>query len=182
MKQRSTFGWLDLIRGILLLVFGIIALCSPSLALTGLVIALGIIAIVSGISDIVLYVRLKRRSGAALSFTLVTGIISTLAGILLLLNPIIGRWILNVVFPVWIIAHCISRIASYGFAKRAAGKTAAIVMLCLNILGLLFGIFMVFNQSLFTISLGVLVGFALVVTGAGSIVEAISDIGSTDET
>lgn len=181
MKRRSTFGWLDLLIGILFVVLGILTLVYPPMALSWLIILLGIAAIASGISDIVLYAKLRKNTGLEANITLVTGIISALAGLILILNPLIGRWILNIVFPIWFIARCISRLVGYDYIKQTAGKGAAIAMLCLNILGLLFGILMVFNSAIFTMSMGILVGITLIILGISSIIEAFSDMGASDE-
>lgn len=180
MKRRSTFGWLDLLRGILFLVLGIVTICKPNIALTGLVIFYGIIAIISGIAEIVLYARLRKHTGLESKVALVTGMISTLAGVLLLLNPVIGKWIFNFAFAIWFITHCVSRIVDYDFTRHIAGKAVSIVLLCLNILGLLLGILMIFNPLLFSVSLGVLIAVTLIIIGVSSIIEAFSDMGASD--
>lgn len=56
MRRRSGFGWLELIIGILLIVLGIWTFVDPRNALTGMVFVYGIAAIITGVSDIILYV------------------------------------------------------------------------------------------------------------------------------
>ena len=62
MRGRSNFGWLKLIEGILLLVLGIYTLTRPDQALTGFIILYGIVAVITGISDIILYVRSEEHT------------------------------------------------------------------------------------------------------------------------
>lgn len=178
MKQRSAFGWFELFSGFLFLVMGIVMISQPAAALTWLVLLLGITAILSGILDIIWYVRLRKSSQFDPTVSLVMGIISILAGLMLLFNPVIGQWILNIVIPVWLMSHCIARIANYRFIRVTSGKTVAILTLCLNILGLLFSVILLFSPSLFTISAGVLVSMNLILFGISSIIEALSKIGA----
>lgn len=180
MKRRSAFGWFELFSGILFLILGIVMISRPTAALAWLVLLLGITAILSGVLDIIWYVRLRKSTRFDPTVSLVMGIISIIAGLLLLLNPVIGQWVLNIVIPVWLMSHCIARIANYGFIKVTAGKTVAILTLCLNILGLLFSVILLFNPSLFTISAGVLVSVNLMIFGISSIIEASSGIGARD--
>ena len=180
MKQRSAFGWFELLSGILFLLLGVVLLSRPGAALTWLVLSLGITAIVSGTLDILWYIRLRKDTRYDPAVSLVMGIISIIAGLLLLFNPVIGQWVLNIVIPVWLMAHCIARIANYEFTRTVAGKGIAILTLCLNVSGLLFSVILLFNPSLFTISAGVLIAINLVLFGTSSIIEAFSGIGARD--
>ena len=63
MKRRSGFGLMELIIGIALAVLGIFTFVYPDNAVTTLVIIYGIIAIITGIADVVLYVRVDKHLG-----------------------------------------------------------------------------------------------------------------------
>ena len=121
MKKRSAFGWGELIVGILLLILGIFSFARPWSALTGVVFLYGILAVITGIADIAFYVKMERRTGFGPALSLVTGILSILAGILLLVNPGAGRWALVILFPLWFIAHCISRLTHLPWIRMSAG-------------------------------------------------------------
>ena len=110
MKRRSAFGWGELIIGILLIVLGAFTFARPSSALTGIVFVYGILAVITGIADIVFYVKIEQHTGFGPAVSLVTGILSILAGILLLFNPGAGKWAMVILFPLWFITHCISRL------------------------------------------------------------------------
>ena len=63
MKRRSGFGWMELIIGIALAVLGIFTFVYPDNAVTTLVVIYGIIAVITGIADVVLYVRVEKHIG-----------------------------------------------------------------------------------------------------------------------
>lgn len=180
MKRRSAYGWIDLLKGILFLGLGITALWYPKFILSSIVIIFGITVLASGVSDIVFYIRLRRDTGHESKAALTVGVVSVLAGVLLLFNLPFGAWILNVIFPIWFIVHCTSRIVNYGFMQRSTGRVLSTIILCLDILGLLFGVLMIFNPLLFTMSLATLVAINLVILGASSVIEALSNMGSKE--
>jgi uncharacterized membrane protein HdeD (DUF308 family) len=77
-----------LLRGIFAIVFGVIALISPFAALTALAIVFGIYAIIDGITAIVHAFRARPQKGWG--WLLAEGIISLLAGILVLVLPAVA--------------------------------------------------------------------------------------------
>ena len=86
-QRHSGFGWMELITGVLLIVLAIITFANPRFALTGLVMIYGIAAVIMGISDIVLYVRMERYTGFGPTVSLITGILSVMCGMMLLIYP-----------------------------------------------------------------------------------------------
>ena len=111
MKRRSGFGWMELIIGIALAALGIFTFVYPDNAVTTLVIIYGIIAIITGIADVVLYVRVDKHLGFGPTVSLISGILSVMAGAMLLVYPNAGKWVLSLLFPIWFIAHCLSRLS-----------------------------------------------------------------------
>ena len=90
MRKRSSFGWLVLLSGLLMIVLGILIFVVPGFIMTGLVYAFGIAAIVMGVADIVLFIRVERYTGLGPILSLVTGIISVMSGIALMIHPKLG--------------------------------------------------------------------------------------------
>src|SRR6187402_3113092 len=78
--------WLLLLRGILAIVFGIIALLAPGAALTGVAIVYGAYAVVDGIAAIVHALQL-RATNPRWGWLLASGIATTLAGLIALILP-----------------------------------------------------------------------------------------------
>ena len=180
MNRRSAFGRVGLLKGILFFIVGLITLLSPRLALSGLVAFVGSIITISGITNVILYVKLRRCTGLEATVALITGVMGAVSGLLLLFNPRIGIWILNFIFPIWFIGHSLAHIIGYDFTRHFAGKAASAAILVLHILGLLFGVLMLFNASLFTFSLGMLLAGCLITLGISNIIEAFSKVDARD--
>ena len=62
MRNRSRFGWIELIEGILLIILGIFSFLRPDSMLSGFVMFFGLIALCIGILDIIFYVRTGNMS------------------------------------------------------------------------------------------------------------------------
>ncbi|MEI3101575.1 MAG: DUF308 domain-containing protein [Oscillospiraceae bacterium] len=71
----------------MLVALGIFASETPALALKGVVIVCGLAAIIMGIADIMLYISVERFTGFGPSLSLVSGILSVIAGIMLAAYP-----------------------------------------------------------------------------------------------
>lgn len=177
MRRRSNFGWFKLIEGILLLILGIYTLSRPNEALTGFIILYGIVAVITGIADIMMYVRVERFTGFGPSLALVTGTLSVMAGVMLIITPSAGKWVMSLLFPIWFIAHCISRLANLNWIHRLASPFNYYMTMILNIVGLILGVMMLFNPVLTWVSVQYVISFYLIVLGVDCIVLACSRIG-----
>lgn len=177
MSRRSGFGWLQLLIGILLIVLGIWAFADPDLALTGMVIACGIAAIIMGIADILLFAQVERYTGFGPSLSLVSGILSVMSGIMLLAYPRAGVMMLTILFPIWFIAHCISRLAHLSSIRLIAGNGTFYFVLVTNIIGLILG-FMMLLSPIFTLNtVRCFASAYLILLGIDSVVMAASRMG-----
>lgn len=177
MRRRSGFGWLELITGLLAIVLGILVFAVPNLIMTGMVYAFGIAAIVMGAADILLFIRVERYTGFGPILSLVTGIISVMSGVSLLIYPKLGAVILTVLFPVWFIAHCISRLMHLHHIRLIAGSGMYTFTLVVNIIGIVLG-FMMLLSPLFTLSaIRCFAGAYLILLGIDSILMATSRMG-----
>lgn len=177
MKKRSGFGWLELIIGILLIVLGILTLAKPDLVLNTLVFAYGIAAVVMGVSDILLYIRVDRYTGFGPILSLVSGILSVMSGVMLLVYPRIGTLVLTILFPIWFIAHCISRLAHLGVIRLLSGAGEYYFTLIVNIIGLILGFLMILRPMLSLTAVGCIAGAYLILLGIDSVVMAFSNMG-----
>lgn len=177
MRRRSGFGWLELAVGILLVALGILVFAKPELALTGFVYAYGAAAIIMGITDIVLYIQVERYTGLGPVLALVSGILSVMSGITLLVYPGVGALVLTLLLPIWFIAHCISRMTHLEPIRRVAGSGIYTVTLILNIVGLILG-FLMLLSPLFTLSvIRCFAGCYLILLGIDGILMAVSPMG-----
>ncbi len=177
MRRRSSFGWLELIIGIPLIVLGIWTFADPQTALSGMVFVFGIPAVITGVSDIILYVQVERYTGFGPMISLISGILSVMSGIMLMVYPGAGVMVLTLLFPIWFIAHCISRLTHLPHIRLAAGRGMYIFSLVMNVMGLILGIMMLFS-TWFTLSvIRWFVGAYLIFLGVDSIITAISPMG-----
>ena len=92
----------------------------------------------------------------------------------LMVHPSAGTWAIAMLLPIWIIAHCISRLSHLQYMKMHFGSTYYTLSLILNILGLIVGIMLVFRPMVTILSMGVLVGSYLILEGIECVVTAFS--------
>lgn len=178
MRRRSAFGWLELAVGILLVILGVFVIVRTDTALTGVVMLYGLVAVITGISDIVLYVKTERYTGFAPVISMITGVLSVMAGIMLLVYPSAGKWIIVLLLPIWFIAHCISRLTHLHIIRIAVGNFYYYVTLIVNCIGLVLGCMMILWPKISLFAVGFLIGAYLILSGIDSIVMAASKIGS----
>ena len=177
MRKRSGFGWLELVIGLLLIVLGILAFLKPELALTSLVFAYGIAAMAMGVADILLFIHVERYTGLGPVLSLVSGILSVMAGIMLVAYPRTGVLVLTILFPIWFIAHCISRLTHLSHIRLMLGSGRFYFLLSLNIIGLVLGILMLLDPLFTLSSIRCFASIYLILLGIDSVVMALSSLG-----
>ena len=111
-----------MIIGIVLLLLGIFTFMRPYKALTGIVFVYGILAVITGIADILFYVKVEQRTGFGPAVSLVTGILSLLAGILLLFNPGYRKLGHGGPVPSVVHRHCISQLTHLPVIRLDCGN------------------------------------------------------------
>src|SRR5699024_4005352 len=142
MRGRSGFGMSQFIMGLCLIVLGAFTCLRPRSIFTGIAVIYGVAAVITGICDMVIYIKEERFSGFGPMVSLVTAILSIMTGIALLAYPGIAEWIISLLFPLWFITHCISRLAHTALIRYVAGNFYYYSSLAVNILGLVLGFVM----------------------------------------
>lgn len=173
MNRQSDIGWFELVMGIILIILGIVIMRQPIDVITWIVILCGILAILAGIADIVLYVKVEHFIGFGPFVSLMSGILTVMAGFMLIAHPGAGTWAFAMILPIWIIAHCISRLSHLQYMKMHFGSTYYNISLILNILGLIVGILLIFRPMITIFSMGVLIGAYLILEGVECILNGI---------
>lgn len=114
--------WWVLIRGILAVIFGVIALVWPASAAIAIAFVFGAYAIVDGITEIVHAVRI-RSTAKRWGWLLFSGIVSVIAGIAAVLLPILAAF-LGLLFLLWMIVfyNVVHGATVIGSASGAGGK------------------------------------------------------------
>ncbi len=103
-----TRWWVQLIRGILAILFGIILVVWPLLSIATLVLIFGIWAVVFGVVAIVASILSHEESWWAL---LIEGLVSAAIGVLVLLWPGVTIFILLVFLAVWALITGVAELA-----------------------------------------------------------------------
>ena len=128
--------WLLLLRGIFAVLFGIIALLAPGAALAGLAIVYGAYAIVDGITAITHAVQI-RKTNPRWGWLLVSGVLTTLAGLIALVLPgIVGAFgglVVLWTIVIWSFVTGVMALRSAAGAHAGRGKTVGIVSGILSI-------------------------------------------------
>ena len=177
MRRRSGFGWLELATGLLLIVLGVWTFVKPDHALTGMAIIFGLAAVAMGVADILLYIQLERFLGFGPVLSLVSGIISVMAGIMLLAFPAAGAMALTLLFPIWFIAHCVSRLSHLRRIRFVAGEGMYAFTIISNLIGLALGMLMLLRPLFTLTALRCFASAYLIVLGIDSVVIAASRMG-----
>ena len=178
MRGRSGFGWSQFLMGVCLILLGAFTCLRPGSIFSGIGVIYGIAAVITGICDIVIYIKEERFTGFGPGLSLLAGILSIMTGITLLAYPGIAEWIVSLLFPLWFIAHCISRLTHLGIIRMMAGSFYYTFSLVVNILGLILGVLMLLQPFLALFTLGYMVGFVLIAFGIDCILLAFTDLGS----
>jgi uncharacterized membrane protein HdeD (DUF308 family) len=165
----KTVWWLVLLRGIFMILFGIIALVSPGIALLTLVWVFGAYAILDGIAAVALGIR--TRGEPHWVWTTVQGVISVLAGLIALIWPGITALALLFLIALWAIMLGAGEIGG-AFAARRRGSTAWGWTLAAGILNVVFGVLLLIWPGSGILTLVWLVGIFALAGGIALIILA----------
>ena len=78
MRGRSRFGWSQFIMGVCLVLLGVFTFLRPRSIFDGIAVVYGVAAVVTGICDIVIYIKEERFTGFGPVVSLVAGILSVM--------------------------------------------------------------------------------------------------------
>jgi uncharacterized membrane protein HdeD (DUF308 family) len=158
----SAVWWMVLLRGLLAVLFGLVALLTPGIALLTLVFVFGFYALLDGVVAVVVGIRM-RSTLEHWGWVVVQGVVSVLAGLAALVWPGLTALTLLVIVGVWAIALGVAEIAE-AFGARRRGTPAWGWTLAAGVLGVLFGIALIVQPAAGILALLWLLGtFALVV-------------------
>lgn len=173
LKGTSRYRWMDFILGVLFIALGVAVFLRPGMALSGFVVLYGLGALLTGLVDIVLYILVRRLTGFRPPISLLMGIVNVVISILIFLNIDTGKLVLSLLFPVWLIAHCIARISNLVCARKLMDRFEFVFTLVVNAVGIVLGLILLFSRFAAMFSIVYIVGFSLIVNGIGSITSAL---------
>ena len=155
MKYEHRYLFVEILEGVLLVMLGVATMLRTEQVLDSLTLIFGIIAIITGIADIMFYIRLERHTGFLPAVSLVSSILSIMLG------------------PIFIIAHCIARLTHLNIVRYVAGEVSFWLTLISNAVGLILGVILLFDPVMSAAALGVILGVDLILLGIEAVVFAI---------
>lgn len=120
--------------GILLVVCGIAAIASPFLASFATILLLGFLMVVGGLA--VIFGGFRYHASGGLAFYLVTGLLSVVAGLIILVHPGPSLLVVTMLIAIWLLVAGVFRLAA-GFVHRHDRAWLIIGGLLAVVLGLL---------------------------------------------
>lgn len=164
MDEKRTIDWGSLILGILFVLVSLLSFQDPVGNLVAIVVVFAIFAFIKGIFELFVRNRLKKLTGYKGKMPLIIGIIDILVGVFFLFNIGAGVAALPFVFAVWFIADSVLALFTADLA-RGVSEGYYWFTIIVNILGILLGIFLLFNPISSALTLSFLVGFYFMLFG-----------------
>lgn len=172
-NTKKSFGWGDLIIGLLFIIVGFIAFWDPVGDLMGLTVVFGIVAFMKGIYELFFRDAVKQFTDINAPALTVMGVLDIIIGVLFLFNLYQGMMLLPYLFAIWIILEAIFNLFLLNFYK-AQGKGQFWFALIVSILSIIIGILLFIDPIVSTLTLSFLVGIYLVWFGILKLMEAFS--------
>lgn len=169
---RKTW-WVPLIQGIASVIIGVLLLTNPATTLIAIALFLGAFWFVGGIFDVI--GAFTRRDGDKGWFwPLLAGIISIIAGLLLLSQPIAGAIILPVTLAILIGAGAVvSGIFNIIWAIRVRKEIQGEIWLILwGVISILLGIYVLANPGASAIALVFVIAILAIVGGIAMVISS----------
>ena len=159
-----------MIRGVLAIIFGLIALFAPIATAIALAIVIGVFAIVTGVFDIIEAIR--HRGSSSMVLRIVLGAVSILFGILVLVWPGISLAILVIVVGVWAIVTGVLQVMS-SVRHRAVPDSGWVWGIIGGAVSILFGVVVLIWPTAGLVTVIWIIGIWAVVWGIILIVLAV---------
>lgn len=156
-----------IILSVLTIALGVVMIIWPDISALTACYLTGAICIAMGIYELVRYFELG-LAGVLFRFDLGIGIFSILAGVILICHPMCAMTVLPIILGVYIIISGIFSIQT-STELRIFGYSSWWTSLVLGIIGVLLGVFMIFDPFTGAAALMIYIGISLLVTGIQSI-------------
>ncbi|ETY75125.1 HdeD family acid-resistance protein [Lactiplantibacillus fabifermentans] len=171
--HRWGFDWTEFITGIVFLIAAYFVMKEPKAALISLVFLFAIAALISGITTIAGYTKLRRETGLRANFALVFAIIDILVGLLFLFHAPTGVLVLGYVFAFWFLIDSIERLTVVSHLK-VFGTGYFILSLILDVISLAMGILLIFSPMVAALTFNVIVSVYFAIFGINAILIAFA--------
>lgn len=165
--KTGTIRWSLLIFGILLAGLGLVMFATPGI--NSLVIAYLVctLMLVYGIAEVVFYIA-HRKSSVVSGWLLADGIITSILGVLLMFMPGAQILSMSILFALWVLFTGVTR-TSAAFVAKDAGVSSWGWVLIAGIVGILVGIWLMFDPLFAVMTIGYLLPVAFFVQGVSAV-------------
>ena len=155
-------SWQLTIRGLALILFGIMALIWPNLTVAVLAILFGVYALVDGVVAVVGAI-LNRKTSPNWTLLLIMGLISIIAGIFAISNPGVTSLALLYIIAVWaLLIGLVSILTAVRLRREIEGEW---VMIAAGVLSIVFGIALIVAPGAGAVALAWLIGAYAIILG-----------------
>lgn len=160
--RTLTWGWwLALLIGVLSIVAGVIVVLKPSNSLSTLAVIFGIFILIDGIVEIVAALAGDTESRGMLA---VIGVLSVIAGVLLIRHPLGGVRAVALLLGIWLIAAGVVRfIAAFAYPGNRIWR------ICVALVLGIFGIVIVSAPHIGYATLALIAGICFICYGVGMV-------------
>ncbi|OLT54555.1 HdeD family acid-resistance protein [Cellulosimicrobium sp. CUA-896] len=159
---RQVWYWLVL-RGVLAVLFGVVALAWPAITAAAFVWIVGVFAVVDGLVLVIEGVR-RRGTGGGTAFLVTMGLVSVAVGVVLLVWPGKTAIVLTWIIGFWAVLYGLVQAAASLLLRRAAGSGWGWGVLA-GVLSIVFGLLVLFNVEAGLVSIVWLLGIFAIVWG-----------------
>ena len=165
MLNARTDWWLVALRGVIALVFGVVALAWPSATATAIVVLVAVFVLLDGILSLVFAARSQRSSWG---FGVFEGVVGVIIGVLALSMPRITAMVLAVLIGVWALVTGIIELMT---ALRLRAEVGPVWLLGVaGVLSILLGIAIIVAPGAGVVAMTVLVGIYALLFGVALVV------------
>lgn len=166
--------WMLALRGVLAILFGLIALFVPGIALLAFIVAFAVYALLDGIVAVAVALG-ERTSSTRWWWVLVEGILSIVAGILAFAYPGVTALVLLYIVAAWAVLTGIMEIVTAVSLREVLSREWALIVA--GALSVIFGVFLFVRPGLGLLSILWVVGIYSLIFGVLFLVRAFQQIG-----
>jgi uncharacterized membrane protein HdeD (DUF308 family) len=160
-RSFSNYWWVFLVRGILALILGAIAVLMPLPTVTALVIYFGAWMLVDGIFSIIAGIK-ARKTTTSWGWMIFSGILSIILAVLVFINPFAATFAFVYLFAAWaFLAGVLEIVAAISLRKSIKGEGWYIL---LGIATIIFSILIFMNPLAGAVSLAFIFGVYAIVS------------------
>jgi uncharacterized membrane protein HdeD (DUF308 family) len=159
--------WIPALRGVLAIVFGILALIWPGITVLALALLFGAFVLVNGVMLLIASYR-RRADGGQRPALIVAGVLGLLAGLVTLIWPGVTTLVLVVLIGAWAVVTGLAEI--WGAAQLRAGWLPALI----GALTVIAGVLILVRPGVGAVALATVLGIYAIVVGVLLLVASVA--------